>query len=209
MKLEKIVPEYHSGNIIVKKLFFNRLKSAIKLADEKLKRGNKNVIDLGCGEGLLLRILENNYKDVKTFGLDVEPNIEKLKGVLKAELKVADLCQSSFPKDFFDIIFILDVLEHFKDLERPVKEIKKILKEDGLLIVSMPTENVFYKINRFIIKKTFSEKTGPCSSSHYHNAGQIEVFLSRKGFRAIKKIYLPLPPPFSLFHIVSFSKILP
>ena len=64
-KLEKIVPEYHSKNVFLRNLFFKRLELAIELAKSKLNSNkNLNVIDLGCGEGLLLQLLEKKFKNI-------------------------------------------------------------------------------------------------------------------------------------------------
>ena len=131
MKLKEIVPEYHSKNIFVRSLFLKRLEIAIRLAEPKLKSDSDlKVIDLGCGEGVLLKLIEENFKNVKTFGIDIEPNVLALKKFLKAEIKVADLRDSGFPNGFFDIVFCLDVLEHFQKLEEPIVEIKRILNKD-------------------------------------------------------------------------------
>lgn len=208
MKLEEIVPEYCSKNPFIRKLFLKRLKTAFQLAQPELKSNNNlNIVDLGCGEGIFLKMIEERFKDVKTFGVDIEPNIIELKKFLKAEIKITDIKNTAFPNNFFDIAFCLDVLEHFKNLEKPIGEIKRIIKPGGFLIVSLPTENFFYRISRFLTKGTASEKTGPyCGfnfSPHFQNAKTIEKFLIFKGFKLIKKkILLRF---FPLFYIASFK----
>jgi len=207
MDLKEIVPEYHSKNIFVRGLFLKRLKIALQLARSKLESGGEfKIVDLGCGEGNFLKLIEENLKNVKTFGIDVEPRVLELKNFLKAEIRIADIRNSGFPDAFFDAAFCLDVLEHFENLENPAREIKRILKPDGLLIVSLPTENLFYKLGRLFTKGTMSEKKGPCSSPHFHNAKTIEKFLSDNGFNIVKRISLPAIPFLSLFHIVSLRK---
>lgn len=187
-KLEEIVPEYHSKNTFLRNLFFKRLELAIELAKSKLNL-NKNlkVIDLGCGEGLLLSLFEKKFKNIQTFGIDIEPNVLELRKFLRAEIKIADIRDSGFPDNFFDIAFCLDALEHFRILKEPVKEIKRILKPQGLLIVSSPAENFFYKIGRFLIKGTTSSRKGPCSSPHFHTAAEIEKYLCYNKFKIIEK----------------------
>lgn len=207
MNLKEIVPEYHSKNILVKRLFFKRIELAIELAKSKLESDNDtNVIDLGCGEGILLKLLEEKFKNIKTFGIDIEPNVLKIRKFLKAGVRTADIRDSGFPGDFFDIIFCLDVLEHFENLKEPIKEIKKILRADGLLVVSLPTENLFYKIGRLFAKGTVSREKGPSSGPHFHKAKIIENFLCSNGFKIIKKISLPSIPFLALFDIVSFKR---
>ena len=202
MKLKEIVPEYHSKNIFVRSLFLKRLEIAIRLAEPKLKSDSDlKVIDLGCGEGVLLKLIEENFKNVKTFGIDIEPNVLALKKFLKAEIKVADLRDSGFPNGFFDVVFCLDVLEHFQKLKEPIVEIKRIIKEDGFLVTSSPTENFFYKLGRFFTTGTMSMEKGPCSP-HFYGAKTIEDFLSANNFQIIKKKLLPAISFLSLFHII-------
>lgn len=207
MQLEEIVPEYHSKNVFVRSLFLKRLKIAIQLARSELNSNNNlKVIDLGCGEGVLLKLLEKEFKDIRTFGIDVKPDVLEIKKFLRAEIKTADIRNSGFSNNFFDIIFCLDVLEHFEDLGKPVREIERILRSNGLLIVSLPTENLFYKLGRLCTKGTTSAKKGPCSSPHFHEAAAIEKFLHHDGFKIIKKKSLPPIPLLTLFNMVSFRK---
>ena len=204
MKPEEILPEYHSKNFLLRNLFLKRLKIAFQLAKPELKP-ELNVVDLGCGQGLFLKIVEEEFKNIKTFGIDTEPSVLGTKKFLRANIKIADLRKTGFPNSFFDVVFCLDTLEHFKDLEMPVKEIKRILKQGSLLVVSLPTENLFYKIGRLLVKGTISKQKGPSIGSHFHGAKLIEKFLFSKGFKPIKNINLPKILP--LFHIVSFRKI--
>jgi len=207
MPLKKIVPEYYSKNTLVKNLFFKRLECAVQLAFIKLKSdGNLKVVDLGCGDGTFLKLLEKKFPSLKTFGADILPEVVEIKKFLRAEIKIADLRNSGFPDNFFDIVFCLDTLEHFENLELPVREIKRVLKNDGLLVLSMPTENFFYKLGRLFLKGTISSTKGPCSSPHFHGAEKIEKFLCYNNFETVKKISLPGMPFLTLFNIVSFKK---
>jgi len=210
MPLEKIVPEYYSKNTLVKNLFFKRLECAIQLAFVKLKSDNSlKAADFGCGDGTFLRLLEKKFPSLNTFGIDVLPEVAEIKKFLRAEIKIADLINSGFPDNFFDLVFCLDTLEHFENLEPPVKEIRRVLKNDGLLILSMPTENFFYKLGRLFLKGTTSSIKGPCSSPHFHDARKIEKFLCYNDFETVKRISLPRMPFLTLFNVISLKKKIP
>lgn len=208
MELREIVPEYYSRNIFVRKLFLKRLELAINLALPILKLNQKiNIIDLGCGDGSFLKLLEENFKNINTFGIDILPEVLKIKEFLRAEIKISDLRRSGFPNNFFDIIFCLDTLEHFEDLEPAIREIKRILKNNGLMVISVPTENLFYKLGRLLIKGTLSMKKGPAAGSHFQNARAIIKFICTNGFEIVKKIPFPPLPFFELFYLVSFKRV--
>lgn len=203
----KIVPEYYSKNPLVKNLFLKRLKIALRLAKTQLGlRDAPRAIDLGCGDGIFLKLLEEKFPFVKTFGVDILPEVEGTKKILRAEIKIGDLRQTGFPDNFFDIVFCLDTLEHFEKLDEPVKEIERITKDNGLLIVSLPTESHFYKLGRLILKGTTSMETGPCSSPHFHDAKEIRGFLAHSGFQVVEEGRLPHLPLPALFKIISFRK---
>lgn len=207
MDIKTIVPEYYSKNILIRNLFLKRLKLVIQLALPVLKSNRKlNIIDLGCGDGSLLKLLEENFININTFGIDILPEVLQIKSFIKGEIRIRNLKNTGFPNYFFDIVFCLDTLEHFENLEEPVKEIKRILKNNGLLIISVPTENLFYKLGRLLIKGTISMKKGPAAGPHFQNAIDVENYLLSHGFNIVQKISLPSIPFLMLFNIVSFKK---
>jgi len=204
---DKIVPEYDSRNIFVRSLFLKRLNLSVDLFRKVFEQKKiVNVADFGCGDGILLGFLEKKFKDIKTFGLDILPEVSSLRSFLRADIRIVNLTNSGFPSDFFDAIFCLDTLEHFENLEEPIKEIERTLKNHGILIVSLPTENVVYKIGRFILKGTFSSKKGPSSSPHFHNADEIRKFLLKNSFTLVKKEKVTKIPFLKFFEIILFKK---
>lgn len=209
MELKKIVGEYHSQNILVKKLFFDRLKIAVDLARNTLSDNpTASVIDIGCGQGMLLKILKKTFPNAALHGIDIEPNVIQLAKNIKATIQVMSVTKIKFENNLFNIVFCLDVLEHLTstELKMAANEIKRILKPNGLLITSLPTETWFYKFCRFLSKGTFSAVKGPGEHSpHLNNARIVERALCGYGFLKQKQTFLPVIFPFSLFHITSFT----
>ncbi len=94
-----------------------------------------NLLDIGCGTG---RNLDQFRKFGHTFGLDSSKdaiNICKKRGLINTTLGKAE--KTPYKNNFFDIITILDVLEHTND-DKSIKEIRRILKKGGLLIGTVP-----------------------------------------------------------------------
>jgi ubiquinone/menaquinone biosynthesis C-methylase UbiE len=199
-QLKEIVPEYYSNNPLIRKLFLKRIEKSIELAEIK---DNENLLDAGCGDGVLLKNLPKDKK-LRCYGIDYNPFVKNLH-IKKCKILVSDIRKLPFVKNFFDKIFCLDILEHIIDIKKALFEIKRVLKKDGLLIVSGPTESLFYKIGRFLTKGTFSEREGPCSP-HYYNIFDIESILTKNGFKLIKTLNLPSFPIPPLFKILVFIK---
>lgn len=91
---------------------------------------NKKILDLGCGEGVLVEKLRNKKFDI--FGIDLNYESDF---VIKR-----DVINTGFPDSAFDIVLCLDVIEHlhFENQDKMLAEIKRILKPKGLLVMTIP-----------------------------------------------------------------------
>ncbi len=155
---------------------------------------------------MALRKIQERWPRHELTGMDHNPNLDKIK-ISGTELKNADLTKSgALPREAFERILCLDVLEHIQDLKVPLESIRSSLKPSGLLVISAPAENVFHKTCRFLIKGTFSEKAGPCSSPHYHRAATLRRDIAAAGFSPVAACALPLPGPLALIWVCSFRK---
>lgn len=118
----------------------------ITFIDEFLKNihRNINILDAGCGEGVLVEKYKN--KGFNITGLDL--NVEN------AFVKKGDILNMPFDDNSFDIIFFLDVIEHLSVFDQPkaLLELKRVLKDDGKLIISIP--NLAHKASRYKFYKT-------------------------------------------------------
>ena len=88
-----IVPEYRSRNPLVRWLFHQRLDIAMRLA--RLQGEPLHVLDIGCGEGLLLRKLHERYPAHDLTGIDHNPlvaaqEIPGLQGVAMDALRLVE-----------------------------------------------------------------------------------------------------------------------
>jgi len=111
----------------------------------------EKILDLGCGNGRLLEIFKD--KKIDYFGID---SSEKLIEIAKkkyhtAKFQVGDILNLSFPNNFFDKVFAIRILHHIPSHNfrlQLLKEIKRVLKPEGFLILTV--WNVWrskYKIN--------------------------------------------------------------
>ena len=197
--LEQIVPEYNSKILLVKKLFFDRIKYAIELAE--IEDGLK-VLDLGCGNGSLLKEIRKVNRNCELEGIDINNNVVNLK-IENCCVRVQDITKQQL-KNTYDVIFALDVLEHIEDASRILRELKENLNNAGKLIVSGPTENWFYKLSRFVLKGTFSEKTGPGAGKHHYDIEEIDKIILENGFTIKNRVKLPKYSPMKLFIVTEY-----
>lgn len=148
-------------------------------------------MDFGCGSGVFLPTLSNLFSSVR--GMDIEmveaPQIVDYYRLKNVQLMNCDINTYAFDnRDLFDVITAADVLEHFEKLDKPVSQIYRWLKDDGLLFTSLPTENLFTRLTRMLgrIEKPWD---------HYHTGESVEYFLQEHGFRKMNSsIVIPIFP---------------
>lgn len=176
-------PVYFNANRLVRFLNWKKLDAVLSLL---LSQQRGRVLDFGCGNGVMLPTLAGIFDTV--VGIDLYPTAaSRMKheyGLSNAMLVKADGTKLPFRDDSFDAVLATSVLEHFRDLETAVAEIARITKPGGFLLLLSPTENLFYRIVRFL----FGYKK---PDDHYYTASKIESFL-KKYFVAEVIRYLPI-----------------
>lgn len=103
------------------------------------RRKNLKILDAGCGPGAMLVRLKK-FGDV--IGVDISDealHYAKKRGVVKK----GDIMKLKFNSNTFDVVICMDVLYHMwvKDEIKAVKELNRVLKKDGILLVREPAYN--------------------------------------------------------------------
>jgi methionine biosynthesis protein MetW len=125
------------------------------------------VLDVGCSTGKLGEKLINE-KNCRVFGIDFSPKSIKIasKRLNKAILFDLDSGKLPFANNKFDVIIFADVLEHIKRPDLVLKKFKKILKDDGLVIVSIPNIGYVSSRIRHLFGKWDYYETGLMDKTH-------------------------------------------
>jgi 2-polyprenyl-3-methyl-5-hydroxy-6-metoxy-1,4-benzoquinol methylase len=96
------------------------------------------ILDIGAGTGDFLNVAQNvGWKTVGVEPSDKAKAIAKNKGVSFVENT------SELESHTFDVISMWHVLEHVPNLEEQIKELKRLLKPSGTLIVAVPNFKSF------------------------------------------------------------------
>ena len=103
------------------------------------KKGLK-ILDAGCGTGLFAKKLAR-FGDI--FGVDVNSEAVKFARSRKINTVKASIAKLPFKDNMFDLITSLDVLCHssIKDDIVALKEFKRVLKPEGLMLIKLPAFN--------------------------------------------------------------------
>jgi len=134
---------------------------------------NKQILEVGCGTGLNLKaIKDNNF----VRGLDASEYFVKNRVVPNIILGDANVLP--FEKESFDYVMGLDIIEHLENDVRALQGFKKVLKNNGKLILTVPALQIIYgphdKINK-----------------HYrrYSKRQLRDVLTKAGFKDIRISY--------------------
>jgi SAM-dependent methyltransferase len=115
-------------NKVHEKLVFNRRVNVIASHFLKLIPQNAYVLDVGCGSGLIDKLIMNHRPDIKIVGIDVllRP---------KTHIKVTPFDGKSIPfkAKTFDAVIFIDVLHHIDQPFDTLKEAKRVSK--GLILI--------------------------------------------------------------------------
>jgi 2-polyprenyl-3-methyl-5-hydroxy-6-metoxy-1,4-benzoquinol methylase len=187
---EAAFPAYSHPNPFINWLFWQRLRKTMDTIERAAPY--QRVLDFGCGSGVLLPFLSDIADNVIAVDVDLIP-FERMKAQINFPSNIEVHDTRSFPLDklsaaSFDIIIALDVLEHVDDLSSTLKSLLRLLKPGSRLIISGPTENIFYKLGRRVAGR---EYTGD-----YHERGIAEIkhqLASLARIEQIAVLYWPMP----------------
>ena len=113
------------------------LKNKLKLINS-LQPNKGRILDIGAGTGDFLSVAKND--GWQTTG--VEPS-ERAKSIA-INKGISFIEQTSeLENDSFDVISMWHVLEHVPDLDKQIKELKRLLKPTGTLIIAVPNFKSF------------------------------------------------------------------
>ena len=137
-----------------------------------------SVLDIGCGRGALLQIVKERFSPSRLVGVDVAPNTPQYMRELSMEGYAKDASSGlDFGDESFDAVICGEVIEHVIDTDRLVSEIKRVLKPNGIMILTTP--NLAYFVNRFMLlaglQPLFTE------TSLHQNLGRRWRFLGQGG----------------------------
>lgn len=141
----------------------------------------KTVLDAACGEGFGAALLSKKAASVNAVDIDaasIEHATSRYGSQSNLVFRQADVTQlDSLPDDSFDVITSFETLEHVMDHDRMLEGFKRVLKPDGLLLVSTPD------------KKNYTDASGVVNPHHVRELYFDEFSSLIDRYFPAKKIY--------------------
>jgi len=136
-----------SGIIPTYGVYIQRYLTALDLLNKK----KSFILDIGCGDGGISNFLNRCGKRIIAIDLEKEKrNFDYI--IAKAE-------KLPFKKSIFDQILLLDVLEHISNEKLIIEEVNRVMKKNGNLIITTPSNFWKYPYYNFMKFITPSEKS--------------------------------------------------
>jgi 2-polyprenyl-3-methyl-5-hydroxy-6-metoxy-1,4-benzoquinol methylase len=117
------------------------------------KNNKPRILDIGCGTGINITIpIALSGYAIKGIDIDAK-SIEKAKSLSQSIPNISFSCQGIEPlinNEEFDIIICSEVLEHVPDTGKFLKNVRSIMDDDGLLILTIPNGYGYFELESHI-----------------------------------------------------------
>lgn len=143
---ERMIPAYHKGHLVYGEHIV-RYQAATTLVEGKV------VLDIASGSGYGSAFLGTTAKLV--YGVDINADAIAYAKKNYASKNVSfikgDGIKIPLEDNAVDVVVSFETIEHIEDYKTFMKEVKRVLKDDGLLILSTPNDAEFPESNHFHI----------------------------------------------------------
>lgn len=131
---------------------FEREKKSLEFI--KHHKSAKQILDVGCGDGLFMDRMRDALKDRKKVSIwGVDYSKYKLKKAEKKghSVKWCDLEKGlPFEDKTFDVVYAAELIEHLYNPDFFLEECYRVLRKDGVVIISTPNLHAWYNRMLFI-----------------------------------------------------------
>jgi SAM-dependent methyltransferase len=162
------------------------------------------LLDIGCGAGVQLSLL----KDFEVVGVEPDPVLAQRARINSgAEIINASLPLSSISLREFDVILMLDVLEHLTDDLGALQSVKRYLKPTGFMILNVPAGPRLWSIHDVVnehkrrytrahLKKLLQSADLMIQKIHYWGSFLVPAaYWQRRGDVSIEEYRVSVPSP--------------
>jgi SAM-dependent methyltransferase len=171
-------------------VFSVRMKVLSELLADRDLAGQK-WLDAGCGTGTLARFLAER-KGCKVLGVDAsEEMISRCAPAANTKFRqIRDICETGLADETFDGVLCSSTLEYVPDPLAALRELRRVLRPNGLLLVSVPNAHpiarwpvlAIYRLTKHFGRRRWFEYLD--HSKHCFSKSRFRALLDSCGFRA-------------------------
>lgn len=194
------IPSYLHANPLMRWMAWRRVKTTGQRFKSLANEFDRplQVMDYGCGVGVLFEHLSGLSEKVIGVDLVLEPARLNLQVQNLSNVEVLHADDLQIDAGSLDLIVAAEVLEHIEPVTPLLQRFHRMLKQDGYLLVSLPTENSFYRFGRWL--------AGFTGHYHHQNAQSLDRDIRNAGFKLKHMCKIPLPGPLAVYWIATYTK---
>lgn len=167
-------------------LFMERYRSSAEIIRKEMKLNKESkILDVGCGEGYMKHFFDEN--EGKWYGIECWKERAEICRDLGYEVVDIDVNNTEFPypDEYFDVIAASHVIEHLSNVEYTLKEMDRVLKKGGIMLVATPTKPPGVALLIELLHKRKNKRLG--ETQHAFSAFSLKRFIGRmlKGYKLI------------------------
>jgi len=193
--------DYHWQQIAKNLFTFNAYVQARyqQIVDQIPKSNNLKILDIGCGDGVLLYLISQKNKSLLT-GIDLDQDSLKIATTkVKAKFIKASAYKLPVKSSSYDYVLASEIIEHLDQPKKMLIEIKRVLKPKGIVIITTPVK-LFQKPEDSLHVQEFTVKDINQILRQYFS--QIKIITSHPFW--LKKFYTFTLFKFGRFHLGLF-----
>lgn len=140
------------------------------------------ILDIGSADGIVLDLLDKELNFKKAVGIDISvPKIEHS----KIKLIEGSAEKLPFKSNQFDVVLSSSVIQYIKDKTKMISESERVLKEDGIIIITAPNP----LFNKIAHKLNYYKKDEEEDSLYYKDISlkELQTLLKNSGFEIVCK----------------------
>jgi SAM-dependent methyltransferase len=171
-----------------------------------LSRGH--ILDIGCSAGVFFEYFPR--EKWKYSGVELSPTTaEFARQTYHADVRVGTLREADFPDKYFDLVTLIDTICYLDDPYQDLCEVRRILREDGLLAIELPgLAYISHRIRGllpFFLNGHWTHVDASSSYIFWPSPHSLTLLLKRCGFDVMDWRVIPSPAQNSITEFISRS----
>jgi len=185
-----IFQEYYNQDGIDYGINSSRKRKILELIGQE---SGRKILDLGCCSGYLGEEIKKNNNYV--VGIDISSQAVSRASAVLDQALVLDIQQDILPfaDKYFDVVVLSEVIEHLFFPEKTLAEARRVLKDDGFIVITTP--NFLFAGNRIkmLLGKFNYTNSGFYDRAHIHfyTRKSLIEFLNKAGFDVAAENHVP------------------
>lgn len=152
-------------------------------------RGDERILDIGCGYGAYYDRLSQRAPGLNYFGVDVSEGMLRQHAAYgSGRLVFGEATQLPFASGMFDVAMANHMLYHVPDVETAMREIKRVLKPDGVLMATTHSIQTMPEL-RMLIRRAIIILTRANPSSIRPPMAVSDLFSLESGTRFLSRYF--------------------